>query len=50
MLCPRCNKNMKNIKHFEKDKRYQYNECTICHEKTKNKRIHYEDIFPKDTK
>ena len=44
MLCPKCNSAMRNTMHFEKDKRYQFNECSICHEKTKNKRIHFEDI------
>ena len=49
MLCPNCNKPMKNILHFEKEKCYQFNICKKCLKKTKNKRIHYEDILDKNS-
>lgn len=45
MLCPRCNKTMKNTMHFEHGRQYQYNKCPNCQERTKNKRIHFEDIL-----
>lgn len=45
MLCPKCNKPMKNTMHFEQGRQYQYNRCTNCLERTKNKRIHFEDIL-----
>ena len=50
MLCPNCNKPMKNIMHFEKEKCYQFNLCRNCFKKTKNKRIHYEDIVETPSK
>lgn len=42
MKCPRCNKEMKNIKSFMPNKSYQMNVCT-CGKATKKKRIHYND-------
>lgn len=45
MLCPKCNKPMKNTMHFEQGRQYQYNRCSNCLERTKNKRIHFEDIL-----
>lgn len=45
MLCPKCNKPMKNTLHFEQGRQYQYNRCPNCQERTKNKRIHFEDIL-----
>ena len=48
MLCPNCNKPMKNIMHFEKEKCHQFNICRNCLKKTKNKRIHYEDVVDKN--
>ena len=48
MLCPRCNKVMKTTMHFEQDKNYQYKECPKCHTKTKNKRIHFEDVLKEE--
>ncbi len=48
MLCPRCNKPMRNTMHFEQGRHYQYNRCPNCQEKTKNKRIHFEDILKEE--
>lgn len=45
MLCPRCRISMVGKKHFEKGRQWQYNECPKCYDKTKNKRIHFEDIL-----
>ena len=42
MLCPKCGRKMKNIKHYEKDKSYQFYQC-VCTFKTHNKRIHYDE-------
>lgn len=47
MLCPRCSRSMKNVMHFEKGKSYQFNLCSKCYNRTKNKRIHYEDNLKK---
>lgn len=45
MLCPKCNSVMKTKMHFEQDRNYQFHECKRCHERTKNKRIHFEDFL-----
>lgn len=45
MLCSRCCISMVGKKHFEKGRQWQYNECPKCYDKTKNKRIHFEDIL-----
>lgn len=50
MLCPRCNNPMRNTMHFERNKRYQYNECPKCYDRTKNKRIHFEDVLNEEIK
>ena len=44
MLCRKCSKQMKNVLHFESEREYQYNICPFCRERTKKKRLHYEDI------
>ena len=44
MRCPKCGREMKNVMHFESGKDYQYNRCKHCLERTKQKRIHYEDF------
>ena len=44
MRCPNCSREMKNVLHFEPDKQYQYNECPHCYNRTKNKRIHFDDV------
>lgn len=49
MICPRCNKPMKNTMHFEQGKQFQYSKCSNCCERTKNKRIHFEDILKEET-
>ena len=36
---------MKNVLHFESGREYQFNSCPCCHEHTKKKRLHYEDIL-----
>jgi hypothetical protein len=36
---------MKNIMHFEQDRNYRYNECPKCHDQTRGKRIHFEDVL-----
>ena len=50
MLCTKCNSTMRNTMHFERDKRYQYNECPKCYDRTKNKRIHFEDVLNEEKK
>lgn len=50
MLCPKCNSQMNNTMHFESGKKYQYHECSKCHEQTKHKRLHFEDIFQNELK
>ena len=39
---------MKNAMHFEQGRQYQYNKCSNCQTKTKNKRIHFEDILKEE--
>lgn len=46
MLCPKCGRKMKNIKHFEQGRNYQYNQCG-CTFKTHKKRIHFDEIETK---
>lgn len=48
MLCPKCSKPMKNVMHFEQDRQYQFNRCPNCQERTKNKRIHFEDVLKEE--
>lgn len=48
MFCPKCGTVMKNIMHFEEDKKYQFNECPRCLKRTKNKRIHFDDVVKED--
>lgn len=43
MLCPKCGRKMTNVKHFEKERRYQYNQCE-CTFKTHQKRIHFDEM------
>ena len=50
MLCPRCHSPMKNTMHFEQDRNCQFNECSKCHERTKQKRIHFEDVLKEETR
>lgn len=50
MFCPKCGTVMKNIMHFEEDKKYQFNECPRCFKKTKNKRIHFDDVVNEEQK
>lgn len=45
MICPKCKHKMKNTMHFESDKQYQYNRCPYCYERTKSKRIHFDDLL-----
>lgn len=42
MLCPKCGKQMKNVKHFEAGLNYQFNVCK-CMFRTHRKRIHFDD-------
>ena len=44
MLCPKCGREMNNVLHFEEEKNFQYNICKHCNKRTKNKRIHYEEV------
>lgn len=46
MLCPKCGRAMKNIKHYEKGKNYQFYQCS-CMFQTHQKRIHYDNIETK---
>lgn len=48
MLCPNCSRKMNNVLHFETGKQYQYNECPHCYNKTKNKRIHFDDVVKEE--
>lgn len=45
MLCTKCGKQMRNVLHFETEREYQYNLCPNCRERTKKKRLHYDDIL-----
>lgn len=42
MLCPKCGKTMKNVKHFEIGRCYQFNRCK-CLFTTHKKRIHFDE-------
>ena len=46
MLCPRCGKKMKNVKHYEQDRSYQFYQCE-CTFTTHKKRIHYDEVETK---
>lgn len=48
MICPKCKKEMKNVMHFENGRKYQYNRCPFCYERTKTKRIHFEDVVTEE--
>lgn len=48
MLCPRCNNTMNNVMHFDQRRNYQFYRCPNCQEKTKNKRIHFEDVLKEE--
>ena len=48
MFCPNCSTVMKNVLHFEQDRQYQYNECPHCYKRTKNKRIHFDDVVKEE--
>lgn len=50
MLCPRCQYTMKTKMHFESSKQYQFHECPNCYERTKNKRIHFDDVSEENQK
>lgn len=50
MLCPNCSRKMNNVLHFEIGKQYQYNECPNCYNRTKNKRIHFDDVINEQSK
>lgn len=43
MLCPKCGREMKNVHHYEKDKKYQFYKCP-CMLTTHQKRIHYDEV------
>ena len=45
MNCPKCNRTMKVVMHFENGRQYQYSKCAYCCDRTKNKRIHFEDVL-----
>lgn len=44
MRCPRCGSETKNVMHFEIGKSYAFHECSKCHAKTHQKRIHFEEV------
>lgn len=44
MICPKCNREMKNVLHFDTERNYQFNRCPYCQERTKSKRIHFDTI------
>ena len=44
MKCPRCNRSMKNMMHFEDGKDFAYNACKHCQTRTHQRRIHYEEF------
>lgn len=50
MQCPKCGNAMRNTMHFEQDRRYQFNKCEKCCNKTKNKRIHFDDVLKEEIK
>lgn len=45
MIFPICNKLMNNTMHFEQTKKFQFEECSKCNNKTNRKRISFEDIL-----
>lgn len=45
MICQRCKKVMKTMMHFEQGRSSQFKECPKCHDKTRPKRIRFEDIL-----
>lgn len=45
MLCPKCSRKMKNVMHFEENRKYQFNQCPWCLYKTKNKRMHLDEEY-----
>lgn len=47
MLCPKCGRTMKNIKHFEPGRNYQFNVCK-CMFQTHQKRIHFDEETKED--
>ena len=48
MVCCNCGNKMKNVLHFEQGREYQFNVCSHCRERTKKKRLHYDDILKDD--
>lgn len=48
MLCPKCNNTMNNVMHFDKERNYQFYRCSNCQEKTKKKRIHFDDVLKEE--
>ena len=46
VLCPKCGRIMKNVKHYENGRSYQFYQCS-CANTTHQKRIHYDE---KETK
>ena len=43
MLCPKCGKEMKNVKHYEDGRSFQYYRCE-CLLRTHQKRIHDDEV------
>ena len=43
MRCPNCNKEMKNVMHFETGRNFSFHECKNCWTQTHQKRIHFEE-------
>lgn len=50
MICSRCKVIMKNKMHFEEGRNFKFCECPKCHDKTKTKRINFENILAEDSK
>ena len=44
MVCFKCGGQMRNVLHFETGREFQFNYCSKCNERTKHKRLHYDDI------
>lgn len=39
LFCPRCNKKMNKVMHFEKNKNFQFYQCKNCHFETDHKKL-----------
>jgi len=48
MICRKCREVMRTKMHFESGRKYQFHECPKCLDRTKNKRIHFDDVLKEE--